>query len=497
LAFFGAIGPYNLPPFFMDRYEVTNREYQVFVDKGGYQNRAYWKQPFIKDGKTLSWDDAMSAFRDTTGRPGPSSREAGHFPSGKDDYPVTGVSWFEAAAYAEFAQKSLPVIAEGLMAQPPDFDQFVMPLSNLAETAAPVGQSKAIGTFGTFDLIGNVREWYWNASSDDRRFALGRNPSSYGPEALPPWDRSALDGFRCVRNDGAIPDDAAAPRPMLVRDFTKATPATTEVFNVYRKMFAYDKRPLHETVEPSPDGAQDWTREKITFDAAYHGDRMSAFLFLPKQATPPYQTVVFFPSARVNFARSSATLGDLRYVDYVIKSGRAVIYPIYAGLYERSTTTPIVPGATDRRETLIEWSKDLGRSVDYLETRRDIDAKRIGYLGVSQGAAEGLFAVALEDRLRAVVFLDGGFFQNPKPIAGTDQADFAPRITKPVLMINGRYDSTFPLETAQLPMMRMLGTPAADKRHVIFETPHDVNLRRDDLVREVLAWFDKYLGRVN
>jgi hypothetical protein len=42
----------------------------------------------------------------------------------------------------------------------------------------------------------------------------------------------------------------------------------------------------------------------------------------------------------------------------------------------------------------------------------------------------------------------------------------------------------------------MLGTPAADKRHIVFDTPHDVRLRRTDLVREVLDWYDKYLGRV-
>jgi hypothetical protein len=50
--------------------------------------------------------------------------------------------------------------------------------------------------------------------------------------------------------------------------------------------------------------------------------------------------------------------------------------------------------------------------------------------------------------------------------------------------------------TAQLLLFRMLGTPAADKRHVVFE-PRDVTLRRSDLVREVLGWYEKYLGRVN
>jgi hypothetical protein len=63
-------------------------------------------------------------------------------------------------------------------------------------------------------------------------------------------------------------------------------------------------------------------------------------------------------------------------------------------------------------------------------------------------------------------------------------------------MINGRYDATFPYESAQLPLFRRLGTAAGDKRHVVFDTPHDVRLRRTDLVREVLEWYDKYLGKV-
>jgi len=216
----------------------------------------------------------------------------------------------------------------------------------------------------------------------------------------------------------------------------------------------------------------------------------------PTHTRPPFQAVAFFPSARVNFLTSSAALGDMSFVDYVIKSGRAVIYPIYAGTYERHPSAPMLPGPTLEREMTVKWSKDLGRSIDYLESRRDIDRIRIGYLGVSQGAAYGVMLAAVEERLKAVVFLDGGYFQQAHPVTGMDQADFAPRVTQPVLMVNGRYDATFPLETAQLPLFRMLGTPSADKRQVVFDTPHEVTLRRTDLVKEVLAWYDRYLGRV-
>ena len=495
LAFFGGLGPFTLPSYFIDRYEVTNRQYQAFVDAGGYANAAYWTQPFVDGSQTLTWSEAMDRFRDTTGRPGPATWAAGRFPDGNADFPVTGVSWFEAAAYAQFAGKSLPVMAQGYNVEPADVDQFVLPLSNMSTTLAPAGRYRGLGPYGTYDLIGNAREWYWNADGTGLRYTLGRLPGSYGPEALPPFDRSALDGFRCVKNSAPVPEDAAASRPLFHRDFAKAKPANDEVFRVYRNVYAYDRSPLDAAVDPQRPSTEDWTREKVTFRTAYGNGRMAAYLFLPKRARPPFQTVLFFPSARVNYLASSTDLGDLGFMDYVVQSGRAVLYPVYEGLYERRTEVPTTPGPTVARQLVVDWSKDLGRSIDYLETRSDIDHTRLGYLGVSQGSAYGVILASLEARLKAVVFLDGGFFQFD-PVAGLDQADFAPRLTRPVLMVNGRYDATFPYESAQVPMFRMLGTPAADKRHIVLETPHDVRLRRPDLVREVLGWLDKYLGRV-
>jgi dienelactone hydrolase len=496
LAFLGWLGPYDLPAFFIDRFEVTNRQYQAFVDAGGYTNQQYWKEPFVDGTRTLSWTEAMDRLRDTTGRPGPATWTGGHFPEGRADFPVSGISWYEALAYAEFAGKSLPVMAQGYRAEPAAMDQYVLPLSNLSTNLAESGQYRGLGVYGTYDMIGNAREWYRNGDATGLRFTLGRAAASYGPEALPPFDRSPLNGVRCVRNTAPVPAEAAAPRSFFHRDFSKAKPADDETFRIYRNMYAYDRAPLEVAVDGMPESTEDWTREKITFNAAYGHERMAVYLFLPKHARPPFQTVIFFPSARVNFLSSTAPLGDLGFMDYVVQSGRAVMYPVYRGLYERRSAAPTIPGPTLVREQIVAWSKDLGRSIDYLETRPDIDRTRVGYLGVSQGSAYGVILAALEDRLKAVVLLDGGYFQQDRPIAGMDQADFAARLVKPVLMVNGRYDATFPLETAQLPLFHMLGTPAADKRHVIFDTPHDVRLKRADLVKEVLAWYDRYLGRV-
>ena len=96
--------------FFIDRFEVTNRDYKDFVSKGGYQNPEPWKHEFLQNAEILSWENAMMQFVDQTGRLGPSTWEAGDFPRGEDEYPVGGISWYEAAAYAEFVGKALPTV---------------------------------------------------------------------------------------------------------------------------------------------------------------------------------------------------------------------------------------------------------------------------------------------------------------------------------------------------------------------------------------------------
>jgi len=504
-SFIGFIGflQYELPAYDMDRFEVTNRQFQDFVDQGGYRMRKYWKETFKKYGKELTWEQGMDLFRDPTGRPGPSTWTAGHFPTGQADYPVSGVSWYEAAAYASFAGKSLPTLGQWYKAAPPDWAVFGANVSNFGEHGpVAVGASPGVGPYGTYDMAGNVREWCLNADESDNRFILGgawrtQNYQAIEPEALLAFDRSPMNGFRTVRNRGELLSPAIAPIVRHPREFSKAKPVSDDVFQAYRAMYAYDKRPLDVQSEGLVENTPDWTKAKITIDAGYEHDRLPVYVFLPKNVRPPFQAVVFSPSARVNQMPSSNKLGDLQFVDYIIQSGRAVLYPIYQGTYERGGLTRPGIGTVEDLQLIVQQSKEIRRSVDYLETRPEqFDRNKLAYLGVSQGSAYGVIFATLEDRFKTVIFLDGGFFLGPT-MPARDQVNFAPRLKKPVLMVNGRYDFTFPPDQAQLPLLNMIGTPAADKRRVVSDTPHDVSQDKPLLSKEVLGWLDRYLGRVN
>ncbi len=67
-------------------------------------------------------------------------------------------------------------------------------------------------------------------------------------------------------------------------------------------------------------------------------------------------------------------------------------------------------------------------------------------------------------------------------------------MTAPTLMINGRYDYVFPLESSQNPMFRALGAPEKDKRHAVFDAGHMP--AHDQIIKEGLDWLERYQGPV-
>jgi len=494
----GSTKPVELPDFLMDKYEVTNREFKKFVDSGGYSKREYWKEPFVKGSRPLTWEEGMKEFRDRTGRPGPATWELGDYPPGQDDFPVSGVSWYEAAAYAEFAGKSLPTVYHWYKAADVRIFSDSVKFSNFGGNGTVrVGSLGGINPYGTYDMAGNVKEWCRNQSGE-RRYILGGgwNEAMYmfvDDDAQSPFDRLPTYGFRCMRslgNFGSAADTLKQPIERLTRDYNKEKPVSDQVFEIYKRFYAYDKSDLKPNLESTDESSEYWTKQKVTFNAAYGNERVIAFMFLPRKVTPPYQTVVYFPHSGAQELRTSENL-DLFFIDFIIKSGRAVLYPVYKGTFERHVD--IEEESNLWRDVTIQRVKDFFRSVDYLETREDIDHGKLAYYGLSWGANFGPRVLALEKRIKVAVLVGGGFPTDPE-LPEIDPINFAPRVTIPVLMINGKYDFDTPMNTSQLPLFRRLGTPPADKRNVQFDAGHVPP--RNEMIKETLDWLDRYLGPV-
>ena len=145
------------------------------------------------------------------------------------------------------------------------------------------------------------------------------------------------------------------------------------------------------------------------------------------------------------------------------------------------------------RDSLADWSKDLARTVDYLEQREDVDDQRLAYYGFSSGAVYGPILTAVDDRFAASILLGGGMADFLPP--DTSLAAFAPRSTVPTLMINGIDDFIMPFSLAQQPMFDLLGAPLERKRHARLPGGH-IPSDRQAMIDEVNTWLDRFLGPV-
>jgi iron(II)-dependent oxidoreductase len=155
---------------YLDRFPVTNAQFQTFVLAGGYKETAIWDAAI--------WP-AVFDLVDTTGSPGPRYWRDGRFPEGKENHPVVGICWYEAAAYARWVGKRLPVEAEWVKAgswpvhlTPTSRVQRKYPWGNTINPGranlwgsgpgdtVPVDElaaGESVG--GIYQLIGNVWEW--------------------------------------------------------------------------------------------------------------------------------------------------------------------------------------------------------------------------------------------------------------------------------------------------------------------------------------------------
>jgi serine/threonine protein kinase/formylglycine-generating enzyme required for sulfatase activity len=504
----------HLNDFFIDKYEVSNQDFKEFINAGGYLKKQYWKYPFVKDGKTLPWEEAIKEFKDRTGLPGPRSWLSQNFPEGKADYPVTDVSWYEAAAYAEFKGKHLPTIFQWEKAAR---NGEVSPLTNYMpwgvfypgqtldhranfsnDGTMPVNSSEfGMSPFGAYNMAGNVSEWCLNETSQGFLSAGGAwgEPTytfaNYG--TFPGFYSSDKRGFRCARNVTGETGDQSAMRIEIIEEIPTYKPSSEASFNELVKYYRYDKTPLDPQIVETKD-TDGWRREKITFNGA-DGERAIAYLYLPRNFARPLQVIHFVPPGDVeNGARPlPQAMEDI--LSPVVKSGRAVFGVVLKGYVERLRPESYVapdPTTVEYRDKIVNWMTDLRRGLDYLETRNDIDAGRIGFFGPSSGARIGLILAAVENRYRSVFLMGAGVRKSyDQWIPEANPVKFAAHIRTPKLMMHGRYDENLSLKTEAEPLFKLLPQP---KRLVLYDGGHVPPLEL--LVTTINSWLDETLSPV-
>jgi eukaryotic-like serine/threonine-protein kinase len=502
----------TLAPYFVDLFEVSNADFARFIDGGGYQRPELWKHPFVKDGRTLTFDEAMRELRDTTGLNGPRAWAQQKYPAGRENDPVTGVTWYEAAAFAAFSGKALPTLFEWEKASR-DGNNSVFGLTypwGIVPTGVDISQRANFrgngpmrvdslrggqSPYGAYHMAGNVAEWCANAFDDGRVVAGGSYESAnyqFGVVgAFPPFYSSPELGFRCVKeirrlgDQGNITLRRSAEVPTLAR-----LPEAT--YREYLKLYDYPATPLNaRVVERTVTDA--WIVEKIAYAGA-RGQTVEAFLFLPKNHKPPYQVVHYLPAGDVASGMRTIQASIEVQLAPFIRSGRAVfgiLLPGYIGRgYPGGAEPPV--DSEEYAELTVDSITDERRGLDYLVTRPDVDASRIAFFGQSSGAEVGIVLAGVERRYRSVLLVGVGLMgMETRVLPHISRLNFAPYVDTPLLMVHGRWDESHPLRTEAEPLYNLLPQP---KQLTVYEGGHipppEISIRTFN------AWWDQTLGLV-
>jgi hypothetical protein len=355
---------------------------------------------------------------------------------------------------------------------------------------AAIGSYRDIGSSGAIDMGGNQREWTSNEGANGR-YTMG---GSWEDEpylllqavARTPWDRSPANGFRCA----VYPEDSPPEAIHLAKlntpkiDFRAIKPISDDVFDTLVRQGDYGDIPLEAAFESSNTDGRTWNTEFVSI-AGVDGSRLLLQLFLPKNPAETLPAVVFFPGLDSVMPTELNESLYMSLLDFIPKSGRALIIPHYRGLWENSdgSTMERLSSPAGGPRIIREWTQDFGRALEYVKTRSDIRDDP-AFMGLSLGTVIGNFIVPhYNDTLSCAVFSSGGFSTPNQPM-------YAPRITLPTLMVNGDTDYIFPVEQTQLPLFDMLGTAPEHKKHVVFHGGHMPQTA--ELARETLECLDRY-----
>jgi len=279
----------------------------------------------------------------------------------------------------------------------------------------------------------------------------------------------------------------------------------------YEQLYAYDRDlPLNADVKEQQRG-NGYVIYRVQYNSV-HDKRVPAWWCVPTTGTPPYPCIIIMHGYG----------GD--------KNGLQMLAPVFA---MRGTTTFAIdaeyhgdrkqPGSDTlsayiyrNRDAFIQTVIDLRRAIDFLQSRPEMDGKRIGYIGLSMGGILGGILAGVDERVQAPILIVAGgdwgylfansqhpnavqlrqknpeLFKNPQKInevVGTiDPVNWVGRIApRPLLMINGKDDQIVPKECTE----RLFAAAKEPKEILWLEGGHMP--QPDAVLRKVDEWVNKHL----
>ena len=496
--------PINMNPYSISKFEVTNGEYYDFLNSEEYNESNNWPFPITIENKTIQLIDVKSVFTDQYGSSGPSNWSYGNFPEGQKDLPVTGISWFEAYAYAKFKGLSLPNIYQWENAANLSGSTNLIKRSNFSkQQLIKYDDPKTKNVYGINNLAGNVREWMSNPNneSNKNRAILGgcfldetySYNDYYSQDA---FDRSIGNGIRLVFNPNEDPQVNTDSFGVDVRDFVNVEDVSDDVFRYYLSQYDYEYSNKNIITEHIDSLSKGIVIEKYKMPAAYGDGKeiLSGYVFYDKNIKKKYKPIIYFPGSNALHSSKEINLVESfpSKIHYLLKEGYAVVHPIYKSTYSRQDDQRSDYGdmSDQYKEHVIMWGKDYKKSIDYIFTRDDFDSSKLSYHGISWGGFMANILLPIDKRVKSAVLLVAGLeFQKCKK--EVDAHYYTRRIRIPTIMLNGKFDQFFPYETSQIPMYKLIDVDEANKKHFIYESGHYVP--RNELIKQHLGWLNKYL----
>jgi len=229
--------------------------------------------------------------------------------------------------------------------------------------------------------------------------------------------------------------------------------------------------------------------------------KVPGILTIPKNVSKPVPVIILLHGA-----------GDRKTVDYIaygndflLKNGYAVLRIDISKHGDRKEDEYDLSFTGETRywsrEIITQTVFDLRRAVDFIETRPELDAKRIGYYGISLGGITGTIFCGVEKRVKVpVIVLAGGQFNlmYESKALSSDAKDYTSIIEplnfveqiapRPFLMINAENDDIVP------PMMsKLLYKKAKKPKNIIWYPAKHHTIPLEKVYQDGVNWFDTYL----